>query len=195
MKKIALILSLSTFIFSFTTTHIDSFKVDTKKSTLKWTGSKITASHYGNISVSEGAIMMDHGKLVAANFTIDMNTITNTDVKDKGKNEYFVQHLKSEDFFDVANFPKADFKMITATKIAEGKFKVTGELNIKKYKDIITFDLEATERYNTMNASGKFSFDRTKFDIIYGSGTFFDDLGDKAIDNEVIIEFNIVANK
>lgn len=195
MKKFAFLLSLSFLIFSFTTPHIVSFKVDTEKSNLKWTGSKITASHYGNIDISKGIIMIDHGKLAAANFTIDMTSITNTDIKDKGKSDYLVSHLKNEDFFDVEKFPKADFKMITASKLPNGKHKVIGELNIKNFKDVITFELDLTERNNTVAASGKFSFDRTKFDIIYGSGTFFDNLGDKAIDNEVIVEFNIVATK
>jgi hypothetical protein len=66
---------------------------------------------------------------------------------------------------------------------------------IKNFKDLVNFDMEATERNGTISTSGKFTFDRTKFDVIYGSGTFFDNLGDKAINNDVTIEFNIVASK
>jgi len=196
MKKISLILVIALSVFSFTTPHIDNYIADTKKSNIKWTGSKLIGdSHYGNISISKGSIMMDHGKVVAANFVIDMNSITCTDIESEKYNQKLVSHLKNEDFFNVEKFPSAEFKMITSKKIAEGKHSVTGELTIKNFKDILKLDLEIVERNKTLVASGKFNFDRTKFDIIYGSGTFFDDLGDKAINNEVSIEFNIVSNR
>ena len=106
--------------------------------------------------------MMDHGKLAAANFTIDMTSITNTDIKDKGKSDYLVSHLKNEDFFDVEKFPKADFKMITASKLPNGKHKVIGELNIKNFKDVITFELDLTERNNTVCCFRKIFFRQNK---------------------------------
>ena len=196
MKKITYLLVVALAIFSFTTPHIDNYTTDNKKSNVKWTGSKVIGdSHYGNISISKGTIMMDHGKLVAANFVIDMKSMTCTDIESEKYNQKLIDHLKNDDFFDVEKFPTAEFKMITSKKIAEGKHSVTGELSVKNFKDIVKLELDVTERNNTLSASGKFNFDRTKFDVIYGSGTFFDNLGDKAINNEVSIQFNIVANK
>jgi polyisoprenoid-binding protein YceI len=196
MKKLSLILVIALSIFSFTTPHIDSYMADVKKSSVKWTGSKIIGdSHYGGISISKGALMMDHGKLVAANFTIDMQSITCTDIESEKYNQKLIAHLNNSDFFDVENFPIAEFKMITSKKISEGKHNVSAEITIKGYKSVINFDLETSERNGTISANGKFIFDRTKFDVIYNSGTFFPDLGDKIISNDVTIEFNIVANK
>ena len=196
MKKLSLLLVVALSVFSFTTAHIDSYMADTKKSSVKWTGSKIVGdTHYGNIFISKGAVMMDHGKLVGANFVIDMNSMTCTDIESKKYNAKLISHLKNDDFFDVEKFPNASFKLITAKKIAEGKFMVNGEIMIKEFKDVVSFEMDATERNGTISTSGKFTFDRTKFDVIYGSGTFFDNLGDKAINNDVTIQFNIVANK
>ena len=196
MKKITFLLVVALAIFSFTTPHIDNYTTDNKKSNVKWTGSKVIGdSHYGNISISKGTIMMDHGKLVAANFVIDMKSMTCTDIESEKYNQKLIDHLKNDDFFDVEKFPTAEFTMITSKKIAEGKHSVTGELSVKNFKDIVKREVDVTERNNTLSASGKFNFDRTKFDVIYGSGTFFDNLGDKAINNEVSIQFNIVANK
>ena len=196
MKKLSIILVLALSIFSFTAPHIDSFVADTKKSSIKWTGSEVLGdSHYGGISISKGAIMMDHGNLVGANFVIDMNTITCTDIESKKYNQKLISHLNNSDFFDVEKFPTVDFKLITAKKISEGKYSVNGELTIKNIKGLVKFDMEASERNGTITTSGKFTFDRTKFDVIYGSSTFFDKIGDKAINNDVTVEFNIVANK
>lgn len=196
MKNISLILAIAFSLFSFTPPHIDNFVADTKKSSLKWTGSKIVgSSHYGNISIDKGALMMDHGKLVAANFTIDMQTITCTDIENKKSNEKLVSHLNNEDFFDVEKYPTAELKMITSRKISDGKHNVAAEITIKGYKSVINFELETSERNGTITANGKFVFDRTKFNVVYASGTLFPNLGDKIISNDVTIEFNIVANK
>jgi polyisoprenoid-binding protein YceI len=124
-----------------------------------------------------------------------MTSITCTDIESEKYNKKLVEHLNNSDFFDVEKFPTAEFKLITAKKISEGKYNVSGQIMIKNFKDLVNFDMEATERNGTISTSGKFTFDRTKFDVIYGSGTFFDNLGDKAINNDVTIEFNIVASK
>jgi polyisoprenoid-binding protein YceI len=196
MKKLSLILVIALSVFSFTSSHIDNFVADTKKSSVKWTGSKVVGdSHYGGISISKGAVMMDHGKLVAANFVIDMKSITCTDIESEKYNQKLIDHLNNEDFFNVEKFPTAEFKLITSKKISEGKHAVTGEIVIKEFRDIVKFDMQSSERNGVISTSGKFTFDRTKFDVIYGSGTFFDNLGDKAISNDVTIEFNIVASK
>src|SRR3954465_15217800 len=90
--------------FSFiarTPEAVTTYKVDTKKSTLVWTGKKVTGAHTGNISLSKGTIVADGKNIKSGNFEIDMNSITVTDLKDSTYNQKLVGHLKNDDFFGV----------------------------------------------------------------------------------------------
>ncbi|MBC7863506.1 MAG: YceI family protein [Bacteroidia bacterium] len=80
--------------------------------------------------------------------TVDVNSISSGD---DGKNE----HLKSEEFFDAAKFPKITF---TSTKIAGNKnqyerFLITGKLKIKKVEKLISFPFA----FNETDSGGVFS--------------------------------------
>jgi hypothetical protein len=44
-----------------------------------------------------------------------------------------------------------------------------------------------------LKANASFDIDRTEWDIKYGSGKFFQDLGDKMINDAFTVKFNIVA--
>tara|TARA_B110000467_G_C18113599_1_gene363878 strand:- start:104 stop:709 length:606 start_codon:yes stop_codon:yes gene_type:complete len=192
MKKIMMMMCVALCAMAFTNLHQDHFKVDTKKSSLKWIGSKVTGTHQGGISIKEGTISLEHGELVGAQFTVDMTTITNTDIESEEYSQKLENHLKAEDFFDVGNHPAATFKMATATKTENG-YMVNGNLTIKEHTQEISFELAIQQRGNSLIANGTMVFDRTQFDIIYGSGTFFGDLGDRAISNDISIEFNVIA--
>ena len=193
MKKIAFIIALAIGFSSFTSVHTDHFIIDTQKSNVKWVGSKISgSSHEGNISITEGIISINHGKMVNAEFIVDLNTITCTDLKGE-KAAYLVDHLKNEDFFDVPKHPQARLKLIKASKTETG-YSISAALTIKDKTQPIVFDVEWTLRGTAALASGKLIFDRTKFDITYGSGSFFEDLADRAINDEVSLEFRVMLN-
>ena len=193
MKKIVFIIALAIGFSSFTSVHTDHYKIDTQKSNVKWVGSKISgSSHEGNISITEGIISIKHGNMVNAEFVVDLNTMTCTDLGEE-KAGYLVEHLKNEDFFDVPNHPQARLKLIKATKTEKG-YNIIAGLTIKDKTHPVVFDIEWTQRGTATLASGTLTFDRTKFDITYGSGSFFDDLGDRAINNEVTLEFRVMAN-
>lgn len=193
MKKIAFLITLAIGFSSFTGVHTDHFKVDTQKSSIKWIGSKITgSSHEGNISIKEGSISVNHSNMVNAEFVVDLSTITCTDLG-KEKADYLVGHLKNEDFFDVENHPYAYLKLAKGSKTESG-YNIIANLTIKKKTHPVVFDLKWTERGTHAIISGVLKFDRTKYDITYGSGSFFDDLGDKAINDEIVLEFEIMAN-
>ena len=83
MKKIFLSALLASFIFlAFSANpHIVNVKVNTESSVIKWTGSKITSYHEGNVSIKEGSLDINHGVLSGGQFVIDMNSITCTDIE------------------------------------------------------------------------------------------------------------------
>ena len=193
MKKIAFIIAIAIGISSFTNAHTDHYNIDTQKSNIKWVGSKISgSSHEGNISITEGIISINHGNMVNAEFIVDLNTMTCTDLGEK-KAEYLIEHLKDEDFFDVPNHPQARLKLIKASKTEKG-YNIIASLTIKEKTHPVVFVIEWSQRGTAALASGIITFDRTKFDITYGSGSFFDDLGDRAIKDEITLEFRVMAN-
>jgi len=158
------------------------------KSVLKWTGNKIGGSHNGEIKVKSGYVEFNKGEIIGGEVVMDMKSITNTDLKDEGSNQKLVGHLKSEDFFGVEKYPTSTFKITKASKFKDGKATLTGVLTIKGKSENILADV--TKNGNTYSSLAK--VDRSKFDVRYGSKSFFDNLGDKAIDDTFILDIQLV---
>jgi len=177
--KTITIVVIALMTFSFTT--LDSIKkeVNTKTSKVTWKGYKVTGSHTGNITIKSGKLVFDKEVLTGGNFVIDMTTIYVTDLEGeyKGKLE---GHLKSDDFFGVAKFPSASLNFTKVKSTGKNSYKITGDITIKGKTESISFNLSVYG--NKANASLK--IDRTKFDVRYGSKSFFDGLKDKAIYDE-----------
>ena len=190
MKKIllSLVLSIATLFAFATKPHIDNVRVNAESSTIKWIGSKIASSHEGNISIAKGSLSIDHGTLVGGEIAIDMRTITNTDMEGRRKQK-LESHLKNKDFFNVEAFPLAIVKIIRAEKGKGNMYEILADLTIKGITHPITFEADVNINGLHFLAKARMKIDRTKWGIKYGSGSFFKDLGDKMILDE--IEFNI----
>ena len=170
-------------------------KVNTEKSSLKWLGKKVGGQHNGAVKISGGELTQKDGKITAGNFTIDMTSITVEDLTDPGYNAKLVGHLKSEDFFSVDKFNTATFKVTkVAAKKGEGStHEVTGDLTIKGITNSITFPANITLKSSGYIATAKFKVDRAKYDVRYGSTSFFDNIQDKAIENDIEFDLYLVS--
>ena len=191
MKKILFttLLSVLTLFAMATKPHTDHVRVDAEKSTVKWIGSKIASAHEGTINIQKGVLMIEHGTLIGGQISIDMTSIENTDQEGKWK-ENLEGHLKSDDFFDVEKFPLATITITKAIKTTEYNYKISADLTIKGISHSITFDAEVNINKVEFVVAANIKIDRTKWDIVYNSGNFFKDLGDKLILDE--IEFDIL---
>ncbi len=179
-------------------TENTQYQVDINKSQVSWKGEKVTGFHEGHITVKSGVLQSLNGQLNGADLTIDMNSITCTDLKDQDYNQKLVGHLKSDDFFSVAAFPEATFQSTRLTPLKKAdkdghNFEITGKLTIKGITHEISFPATIDVEKSQLKASGKMVFDRTKWDIRYGSNSFFDNLGDRMIYNDVEIAFELKA--
>jgi len=163
--------------------------VDTKTSTVNWIGEKIGGQHEGLISIKSGSLNLANDQIKSGEFTIDMNSITCTDLEDETYNQKLVGHLKSDDFFGVEKHPTAILTITNATKFTNGKATVTGKIKIKGKTETVKFDVY--KKGNTYTAELK--VDRSKFDVRYGSTSFFDSLGDKAIDDIFTLNIKLVT--
>jgi polyisoprenoid-binding protein YceI len=68
-----------------------------------------------------------------------------------------------------------------------GVFAVTADLTIKGISNPVSFDLATTANSATANVK----INRTKYGIKYGSGSFFDNLGDKVIYDDFDLTVNL----
>lgn len=160
-------------------------KIDVKKSSIGWVGKKVTGQHSGTINFSEGTLVFNGKKLRGGKFTVDMNSITVTDLEaGKGK-EKLEGHLKADDFFGTDKFGTATLEIKLISANGDDTYNVTADLTIKGISKPVNFTIAVKGNKATANLK----VDRTKYDIKYGSGSFFDNLGDKAINDE--FELNV----
>ena len=173
------------------------YDANVKSSKVAWIGRKIAYSHNGTVELANSSLEFDGKGLTGGSFEFDMNTIKNLDIEDKKKNAKLVGHLKSDDFFSVKNHPKVSFNITSVSKEANGdnNYKITGDLTIKGITHPLTFPAKIKASGNAVNASAKMTFDRAKYNVKFQSGTFFENLGDKAIYDDVEMEVSLVANK
>ena len=173
LKSIALALVV---VLSTAAVSAQTKKIDVSKSSIEWLGKKVTGQHNGTVNFKDGAVVLKGNKLTGGNFTVDMTSITATDLSGEYQGK-LNGHLKADDFFGTDKFPTATlaFKKIAAKSATV--YKVTADLTIKGITKPVTFDMTVAAN----SATTKFMVDRTKFDIKYKSTNFFENLGDKAI--------------
>ncbi len=186
LKTIALALIVA--FGSFTATAQNNKKIDVKKSSIAWVGKKVTGQHNGTINFTEGTIIVNGKSIRGGSFTVDMTSINTTDLEaGKGK-EKLDGHLKADDFFGVDKYPTAKLEIKLISDNGDGTSTVTANLTIKDQTHPVNFVLKS--KGNT--ATTTFKIDRTKYGIKYGSGSFFDGLGDKTINDEFELSVTLV---
>ena len=193
MKHMLLFLSVvsAVTLFSFTP-GANGLKVNTSLSTVNWTGYKVTGKHHGLINLKSGELQFQDNKLVGGDFTIDMTSISCLDMTGDYADK-LVNHLKSDDFFGVASFPTAQFKISQAVPQGNGLYKLIGKLTVKGTTKDVRFNAQIKEENGVKVANAQIKLDRADFNVKYGSGSFFDNLGDKTIYDEFDLDVKIVT--
>jgi len=177
------------------TNPIATLKVDTSNSQVTWKGYKVTGSHTGTINLKNGELQYEDGTLKGGSFEIDMTTLTVTDLKGQGKGK-LEGHLKSADFFGVDKYPSAKFEVTkVVSRGTPGDYKVVGDLTIKETTKEIKFFTKIDAAAGSPVATADITIDRSDFDVRYGSGSFFDNLGDKTIYDEFELSVKLVVSK
>ncbi|MEM7033669.1 MAG: YceI family protein [Chloroflexota bacterium] len=173
-----------------------SYTVDTAASTVAWKGSKpIGDAQTGTINISEGEMSFSGSEFVSGAVTIDMTTMASTNLSG-GMADRLIGHLSSDDFFGVETYPTSMLVIKSAEPTdVENQYLVTADLTIKETTNEITFNTDVTVADGTITANADIVFDRAEFDIQYGSGSFFDNLGDDLISDEIEMTVMLVANQ
>jgi len=177
--------------FTFGQLAAQEVKIDVEKSSIQWLGKKVGGEHNGTIQLKSADIEMMDNKLQKGSFVIDMSTIKNLDIEDETYNQKLVGHLNSDDFFAVVKYPTAKLEITEEAEFVDGKAMVTGMITIKGTTREISF--VANKNPNTLSA--RIIIDRSKFNVRYGSNSFFDNLGDKAIDDNFTLDIRLALSK
>lgn len=172
-----------------------TFQIKKAGSLVSWTGKKVLGLHTGHINVAGGQVQMDAEQLTGAEIEIDMNSIVITDIEDVKTNSDFLTHLRNEDFFAVEKFPTSHLRILSARKESKGTYQVDADLTIKGITHGVQFKVLVDVLTDYLYASGEMVIDRTRYDIRYGSGRFFPNLGDSLIHDDFVLQFKIVAQK
>ena len=174
------------------------YRVNTDESIIEWTGRNPNTKHYGTLKLSKGEIRVKEG-IIGGTFEIDMKSIKNINLEGDELQPVLISHLESDDFFFVKIFPKAFFKIKTATPVKEPSFsspnfKVKGTLELRGIKKGITFPATV----NPLPDGGAiveahFDIDRTRWGLIYGSSRFFEHLGMHLVFDLISIQLRLVV--
>ena len=187
MKTFKLLFMMAALVFSLSAFGQKDQKINVITSQIPWEVKKVIGAHNGTVQFKSGSVTTNKGKLTGGSFVVDMTSITVKDLEaGKGK-EKLEGHLKSDDFFGTDKFGESSLVFKNVKETGSNSYKVMADLTIKGKTHPVEFD--AT--FNGKEGMATVTIDRTLYDIKYGSGSFFDNLGDKAIDNDFTLNITV----
>ena len=166
--------------------------MDNDNSSIKWTGRELsTISHYGSLQMKDGSLTINTDGTVNGVIKIDMTTIDCEDLEGRSKAS-LERHLRSDDFFSVESHPIATLTFKSEGGMGAGnKLAFNGDLEIKGISHPISFESKVKSVDPKVNAIVDMTFDRSKYNVRFRSGTFFQNLGDKLIYDDIEISVDI----
>lgn len=181
------------------------YTVDVKASKIEWSSEKklIDWKHNGTVQIESGALYKstdkEKGDSVIGYIVVDMDTLTNLDKG--GGNETLIKHLKSSDFFDVKTYPLATIQFTAtpdpAATVEKGTpWSATGTMTIHGKTNPIDFSVVSEESADGLViGTTSLVIDRSKYEVKFGSESFFQGLGDNIIRDEIPLTITLTAKK
>lgn len=169
---------------------------DTEKSTANWTGSKKIITEWidkGEIKIKSGFALFETGALTGGEIVFDTTSIKALSTGKGDGQDRLSEHLRSEDFFNAANFPEAKFVVKSVSKETDNTYILNGDLTIKDITNSISFPVEVLSEGDLGMIKGSATIDRTLWNVKFGSDKFFQDLGDNVINDEFVLDFVVIT--
>ena len=164
---------------------------DLEQSNIRWYGQELTGkTHFGDLSFKAAQIELQDGVITGGIFIVDMMSLSVEDLSGPGKTK-LEGHLRSDDFFSVERNPEAKLKINQKAKLESNEQKLHGELEIKGIQHPIDFTMTLGENNSAL---AQLTFDRSKYNIRFRSGSFFENLGDKLIIDDIRLEVSLKWN-
>ncbi len=195
MKKVFFILAAMVFTASVMPAQ-KKLVADASATVIDWKGDKIVGSeHVGTIDLKSGWLSVDGNVITGGEFIVDMSSIKNSDVKDEKMRERLVGHLKSDDFFGVETYPHSKLVITGSTRTSDGKLLVKGSLTIKEATHPVEFTVTESKSGDALTYTAPLTFDRSLYNVRFGSGKFFANLGDNTINDDIKLTVKLVVKE
>jgi polyisoprenoid-binding protein YceI len=181
----------------------DVYQAKVESSTIEWVGTKPTGQHNGTIAISKGHVVVKNGRITGGEMVINMNSIVVLDIEDPETNQKLRGHLLSADFFETETYPEAKF-VFTSVEDYTGEqtgdvvftHTVSGNLSMKDVTRNVTFAAMIDMQGDEMKAvTDRFIIDRSEWNVKYGSRSFFDNLKDNFIHDDIVLRIMFGASK
>ena len=190
-KQLKTLLSICLILMAFGLSKAQNLTQLSSQSNIRWYGEELTGkTHFGNLSFKEAHINVQDGVITSGNFVVNMTSLTVEDLSGGGKLK-LTGHLKSDDFFGVEKYPEARLNITQKAKVADGVQNMVGELTIKGIKHPVEFTMILKDNNS---AIAQLTFDRSIYNVRFRSGSFFENLGDKLILDDIKLEAKLQWN-
>ena len=188
---IKFITTITLTLISISFSYSQSLTANKTQSLIRWYGEELTGkTHFGNLSFKEGRIELQDGLIIGGNFVVNMTSLSVEDLSG-GAKARLEGHLRSDDFFSVDKYPEATLKISQKAKVEGDLQKLYGELTIKGIKHAVDFSIILVDK---KTATANLTFDRSKYNVRFRSGSFFENLGDKLILDDIRMEVSLQWN-
>ena len=188
---IKFITTITLTLISISFSYSQSLTANKTQSLIRWYGEELTGkTHFGNLSFKEGQIELQDGLIIGGNFVVNMTSLSVEDLSG-GAKARLEGHLRSDDFFSVDKYPEATLKISQKAKVEGDVQKLYGELTIKGIKHAVDFSIILVDK---KTATANLTFDRSKYNVRFRSGSFFENLGDKLILDDIRMEVSLQWN-
>ena len=174
-------------------------EIDLTESRIEWIGRNLLNKHYGEIAIKSGKLRFDGGELRSGDFTLDMRAITCHDLSGDPLHDVLIAHLQSDDFFDVDVYPEGRFVITSTESVRQAapgapNLKLQGELTLKNVTLPVEFLATAGMTPEGKSAAqASFAIDRTLWEVLYGSGKYFRNLGGHLVNDLIELQLRIVT--
>ncbi len=186
-RIITITLTLTSIVFSYS----QSLTANQTQCLIRWYGEELTGkTHFGNLSFKEGQIELQDGLIIGGTFVVNMTSLSVEDLTG-GAKARLEGHLRSDDFFSVDKYPEATLNITQKAKVEGDVQKLYGELTIKGIKHPVDFTIILGDK---KTAIANLTFDRSKYNVRFRSGSFFENLGDKLILDDIRMEVSLQWN-
>ena len=190
-KQLKILLSIYLILMAFGFSKAQNLTQLSSQSNIRWYGEELTGkTHFGNLSFKEAYINVQDGVITSGNFVVNMTSLTVEDLSGGGKVK-LTGHLKSDDFFGVEKYPEAQLNITQKAKVADGVQNMVGELTIKGIKHPVEFTMILRD---DNSAIAQLTFDRSRYNVRFRSGSFFENLGDKLIIDDIKLKAKLQWN-
>ena len=176
-----------------------TYALDLVECRIEWLGRNLLNKHWGTIAIQQGTVILQAGKPEGGELVIDMTDLVCTDLVGDPLHDVLIDHLKSDDFFDVQNYPTCTYTITGSTRLQPDQpgrtnLRLDGVLSLKDVRAPLSIDLcTGLTPDGRFAAQGAFRLDRTRWNVLYGSGQFFERLGGHLVNDTVELQLRLLC--